>query len=44
VTLAEVLLKNGYQAFGIIANTFIPSIYGFNQGFETLVEPPFRHH
>ncbi len=40
VTLPEVMKDAGYRTFGVSANTYISPVFGFDQGFETLLTLP----
>jgi len=40
-TLAEIMLDRGYHTIGVSANTYITPVFGFEQGFETLVTLPY---
>ena len=40
VTLPEVMKAAGYRTFGVSANTYISPVFGFDQGFETLLTLP----
>lgn len=37
-TLTEVLKANGYKTIGVVANGFLDSVFGFNQGFDEYYE------